>query len=145
LSEKAQSYDNHARWYPLWHFVAAPILTANVIVALVAVVRGPSMTTGWQLLVAIALVFAILASRNMNIMTQDRIIRGEERGRLKELLPADMQASIQEFTPDQLIGLRFASDEEVPGLAKQILDGSLTNRGAIKKAVKNWRADHMRV
>jgi len=145
LSEKTQTFDNHARFYPIWHFGAAPILTINVIVAAVALFRGPSLTTGWQLLVAIALVLAILASRNMNIMTQDRIIRGEERGRLRDLLPADMQSSIGALTPAQLIGLRFASDEEVPALTRQILDGSLADKTAIKKAVKNWRADHMRV
>lgn len=145
MAEKTQNFSNHGRFLPTWHFIAFPILAINVVVALVALFRAPSMGSGWQFLVAVALVLTVFTARTMNIMTQDRIIRGEERGRLGDLLPADMQASIDKLTTAQLIGLRFASDEEVPELTKQILDGSLSEQAAIKKAVKHWRADHMRV
>lgn len=146
MADKAQNFANHGRFYPVWHFVAFPILLINVIVASMALFDDPSRGTGWRFAVAVALLAAVYASRTMNLMTQDRIIRGEERARLKELLPADMvQDALEKLTPSQLIGLRFASDGELPELTKRVLDGELTGQKEIKQAVRNWRGDHMRV
>jgi hypothetical protein len=75
---------------------------------------------------------------------QDRLIRLEERLRLARLLPADMQSKCDEFTADQLIALRFASDSELPELAKRVHAEKIAERGAIKALVRTWRADHMR-
>jgi hypothetical protein len=69
----------------------------------------------------------------------------EERLRMETLLPDDLRPRIGEFTTGQLIGLRFASDEELPDLARRVLDEGLTDRKAIKQAVKSWRADHQRI
>jgi hypothetical protein len=67
------------------------------------------------------------------------------RLRLREVLPADLQARIPELTPRQLIGLRFASDAELPQLMRQVLAGSLGNTTEIKKAVTHWQGDYLRV
>jgi hypothetical protein len=48
------------------------------------------------------------------------------------------------LSEDQLIGLRFASDDEVVELAKQALEHNLT-RKQIKERIKDWRADYWRV
>jgi len=64
---------------------------------------------------------------------------------MRELLPQDLQARINDFTPEQFIGLRFASDAELPGLAAAMLRDNIQKRDAIKKMVKNWRADTLRV
>ena len=56
-----------------------------------------------------------------------------------------MQARCDELTADQLIALRFASDAEVPALAKRVMAERITIRKQIKALVKDWRPDNMRV
>jgi hypothetical protein len=75
---------------------------------------------------------------------QDRVIRLEERLRLQSLAPAEWHPQIHRLTEDQLIGLRFAADDEVVELAKLALEQSL-NRKQIKERIRNWRADTWRV
>ena len=76
---------------------------------------------------------------------QDRLIRLEERLRLSEILPEDLRGRIGDLKEGHLIGLRFAPDDEVPDLVRQILDGKLKGRKDIKKAIKTWRPDYYRV
>jgi hypothetical protein len=95
--------------------------------------------------VAIALVTGIFISRAMPLRAQDRIIRLEERIRLERVLPSDMRGRIGNLTPEQFIGLRFAPDDEVPELTRRALNGELNTRADIKRAIRNWRPDHMRV
>jgi hypothetical protein len=61
------------------------------------------------------------------------------------LLPEDLKPRIGEFTINQLVSLRFASDAELPNLARKVLDSKMTERKAIKQMVQNWRPDHQRV
>ena len=84
-------------------------------------------------------------ARRFALGVQDRVIRLEERLRMEQLLPEDVRGRIGELTTDQLIGLRFASDAELSGLVRRVLDGELTDRKAIKQAVGDWRADHQRI
>jgi hypothetical protein len=78
------------------------------------------------------------------VRVQDRVIRLEMRLRLAGVLPADLQARIPEFTVDQLVSLRFASDAELPGLARKVLDDKIADRKAIKQLIKEWQADYLR-
>jgi hypothetical protein len=78
------------------------------------------------------------------LKVQDRVIRLEERLRCQRLLPADLQPRITEFAAGQLIALRFASDAELPALARKVLDEKLTERKAIKQLIKNWKPDYLR-
>jgi hypothetical protein len=75
---------------------------------------------------------------------QDRIIRMEERQRLYALLPETLRARIGELSEAQLVGLRFASDAELPGLVEETLAKKLS-RAQIKKSIKVWRPDYFRV
>jgi len=81
----------------------------------------------------------------MPLRAQDRVIRLEEQLRLDRILPPDLRARIDELTPEQFIGLRFAPDEEVSELTGRSLSGELKTRTDIKRAIQNWRADHFRV
>lgn len=145
MADQTQTLGTHRRWIPAWHFFAVPILLINVFVVAVNFVRDQRLINGWAVLVAIALFLGIFLSRSMPLRAQDRIIRLEERVRLERVLPADLRGRIGDLTADQLIGLRFAPDDEVPELARRVLGGELKTGADIKRAVKNWRADHLRV
>jgi hypothetical protein len=140
-----QTYANHRRFFPMYHFFALPVLLINVIVAAVQFARAPSLMTGWIVVVALALALGIFSARYFPLRAQDRIIRLEERTRLERLLPADLRGRAGELRHSQLIALRFASDTEVPELARRTLSGELKNASDIKRAIRNWRADHLRV
>jgi len=140
-----QTYASHRRYIPEFHFFVLPVLTANVVVTVIEFVRHPRFITAWIAIVAIALGIGIWTARAMALRAQDRIIRLEERVRLGQLLPPDLRSRVGELQPSQLIAIRFAPDEEVPDLVRRTLDGELKTRGDIKRAIQNWRADHLRV
>ena len=144
-SESGQTLSNHTRFFPLFHFFAAPILFANLVYALLQLVRTPSLSTAWGALFAAGLVAGLTAARLMALTVQDRVIRLEMRLRLREVLPADLQARIPELTRQQLVALRFASDAELPDLVRRVCSGSLSNAKEIKKAVSHWQGDYLRV
>jgi hypothetical protein len=129
----------------MWHFFAIPVLLINVFVVAYHFVRDPQLISGWALLVAIALLIGIFLSRDMPLRAQDRIIRLEERARLERLLPSDLRGRVGELTAAQLIAIRFAADDEAPDLTRRTLNGELKSQGDIKRAIRNWRADHLRV
>ena len=140
-----QTYANHARWVPAFHFFVAPVLLLNVIHAVVRLARrGISWEGIVSLLVALALFIFIFYARLFALRVQDRVIRMEERQRMRELLPEDLQDRILEFSPGQLVALRFASDSELPALARKVLDEKIKEQKAIKLMIKNWRADYLR-
>lgn len=141
MAASAQTYATHAKFVPLYHYVALPILLANILIALWGVVQGPGLSSVWGLAVAVALFLGALFGRVFALAAQDRVIRLEERLRMREILPADLQARIPEFTREQIIALRFASDEELPALAARVLRENLQKRDEIKKLVTHWRAD----
>ncbi len=143
-SSAEQTYATHNRWLVPWHFIAFPLLLINVIVAAVALFKNPGSTTVWLLLVAVALVLTVFTARTMAITNQDRLIRLEERIRQNQLRPG-READVTKLAVDQLVALRFASDAEAPGLVDRVLAGDLSGRNDIKKAVKVWRGDTLRV
>ena len=140
-----QTYQNHARWVPLYHFVAGMIFPANAFVAAYQMVTSPSLESGFGLLLAVALVLAFFYLRAFALAAQDRVIRLEERLRMQALLPEDLTPRIYDFTTQQLIALRFASDEELPALARRVLDENIVDQKPIKQAITAWRADYQRV
>ena len=144
-AQQNQTLASHRRWIPMWHFFALPVLIINVFVVGVNFGENPSRPNAWAVAVAIALVIGVFVSRAMPLRAQDRIIRLEERIRLERLLPANLRGRIGELSPTQLVGLRFAHDDEVPELARRVLAGELTTRAEIKSAIRSWRSDDVRV
>ena len=145
MAESAQTYGTHRRFIPAYHFFALPVLFINIIVTAVRFARDPRLNTVWQVVVALALFTAILLLRFMAVRAQDRIIRLEERTRLERLVASDLRGRVADLTPSQLVALRFAPDDEVPELTRRALNGELKTQGDIKRAIRNWRADHLRV
>jgi hypothetical protein len=144
MPDAPQTYANHGRFHPIFHFLLAPILLINLIVSIVWLVRHPTFASIWYLVMAVALFIMGTLVRVNPMKVQDRVIRLEERLRLYALLPESQRARIPELTEDQLVGLRFAPDEELPALAQRAISEHLTRKD-IKKAIVNWRPDHWRV
>lgn len=149
--KKPQDYANHTRFDPLFHFFLAPVFLLGVILALIHFFAHLSDSSfrdnvhaGLIILLSVAMVTLLTKTRLYALKVQDRVIRLEERLRLSLLLPEPLRSRIPELTEDQLIGLRFASDGEVPKLVERALNEKLS-RKEIKKAVQNWRPDYWRV
>jgi hypothetical protein len=146
----AQNYKNHVRWDPAWHFFMVPMLMINIAFAAFKLVHDWHLKSnhhymfGWWLILSIVFFMAFMKARMYPLKVQDRIIRLEERLRLAALLSADDLAASQALTESQLIGLRFASDAELPALVARALKEKLT-REQIKEAIVNWRPDTFRV
>jgi hypothetical protein len=140
-----QSFHNHTRLVPPFHFFVLPMLAINFGWSIYRWVVSEFSLNGFEnVLMAAALVVFAGTARMFALRVQDRVIRLEERLRCERLLPADLRPRIGEFTCDQLVALRFASDAEFPELARKVLNEKLTERKAIKQLVKNWRPDYLR-
>ncbi len=141
---KQQTYANHARFDPWFHFFLAPVLLITLVAIVVQLVRHPNPGSAWHVVVALALVVLAVKARTYALKAQDRVIRLEERLRLAALLPEPLRARIWELETRQLIGLRFASDAEIPALVERALNEKLTEK-QIKQAIQVWRPDYHRV
>jgi hypothetical protein len=144
MADPVQNYKNHARFFPLYHFVVSPIFLINAIVEIKRLLATPTGAQAWSAALAVGMVCFVLAARTMALTVQNRVIRLEMRLRLREVLPADLQGKINDLRPGQLIGLRFASDAELPGLVRKVLAGELTSGRDIKQAVTDWQPDFLR-
>ncbi len=140
-----QSFQSHAKWVPPFHFFVLPVLLINFGFQIYWCVKpGFTISGVVSVLFAAAVVTGFVMCRVMAMKVQDRLIRIEERIRLERILPADMHARIGEFTIDQLVALRFASNAELPELARKVLDEKLNDRKVIKQMIKTWRPDFAR-
>ena len=145
MADTAQTYANHTRWHPLFHFFVLPVMLINFVWAIIECVRNPGRNQVWGIVVAAALVGLAFIARTNSLKVQDRIIRLEERLRYQQLLPADLARQAGSLAVGQIIALRFASDGELEELVREVLGGRLTKSAEIKKAIKNWRSDTFRV
>ena len=141
---QAQSFKNHGRFDPPFHFFLAIVSLVNLIVSIVYLIRHMNFPSAWFFVLSVAAFLALFKLRSYPLKVQDRVIRLEERLRLQTLAPAEWHAQIYRLTEDQLIGLRFASDAEVVELAKQALEHNL-NRKQIKERIRDWRPDEFRL
>jgi Family of unknown function (DUF6526) len=144
-NRKQQNLANHTRFVPPFHMFVLPVFLINLIWTIVRLVKiGATFESVFAVVMAIALILFALFARVFALTVQDRVIRLEMRLRLAELLPADLRPRIPEFTVAQLVSLRFASDAELPALARKVLDEKLNDRKAIKQLVKDWQGDYLR-
>jgi len=141
---KPQSYATHRRFDPWFHFGAMVLLTAAFVIACILAVRHFDLASVWGVVLSLGLLILLLRVRIYALRVQDRVIRLEETLRMKALMPEAWHVRLRELTPGQFVGLRFASDEELPVLVQQALDEKLSGE-AIKKRIRIWRGDTFRV
>jgi len=147
-----QNFSNHRRFVPGFHFVTSAILVVNAVWGLFRIYRAvrwshPSFNIVddcVEELVAIGLILMFVYIRNFPLAVQDRVIRLEMRLRLASLLPSDLKGRIHELSTGQLVAMRFASDEELPALTREVLDKQIRGRNEIKQLIRNWQPDHHR-
>jgi len=141
---KTQNYSNHGRFVPLFHFFTL----IGTLVLLIGSIVNLVKSSGSNLYDATLIVFGALLlmltafyARVFSLKAQDRAIKAEENFRHYLLTGKPLDSKL---TVRQIIGLRFASDEEFPELAKKAVDENLSEKD-IKKSVKNWKGDYYRV
>jgi len=141
-----QNYEHHTQYVTAYHRVIAPILVLTLIGSIVNLVQSWGdhqriYSASLIVVLTVCLIFTLLFARIFALKAQDRAIRVEEN--LRHFAMAGKLLDPR-LTLRQIIGLRFASDEEFAALARRAADENLTE-DAIKRAVKNWRADTYRV
>lgn len=144
MAHPVQSYSNHARFFPPVHFFVIPVLLLNVFYEMWHVWQTPNLGATFRVFVAAAIFGAALFARVQVLAVQDRVIRLEMRLRLRGILPPDLHPRINELTRAQMVALRFAGDEELPELVRDVLAGKLSTQKDIKLRVKNWQGDYLR-
>jgi hypothetical protein len=139
-----QSFEQHARYQPMFHFIASPITGIAAIHLTWVAVRNPTARHIGDALLMFGIACGIWVSRTMAVTVQNRVIRLEMRLRLKEILPGALVSRIPELTVRQLIALRFAGDSEMPSLVERTLKGEFAKPRDIKRAITDWQPDHLR-
>lgn len=133
------------RWYPLVHFVVVPLLILNLLWQVVRLWQEPTWDRGETVIMGVVFFLIVFTARIQAMKVQDRVIRLEEQLRYRGILPADLAERASGLKTGEMIALRFAHDDELAELVQRTLNGEFTKTREIKMAVKNWRADHLRV
>jgi uncharacterized protein DUF6526 len=129
MAEKVpQNFSNHTRFDPPYHFFILPVFAITLIITIVNLVGHPGLHSAWVVVFMLALSALVLRTRSYAVKVQDRVVRLEERLRLSFLLDEPLRARMGEFSESQLIGLRFASDAELPALAARALSETFESR-----------------
>jgi len=145
MANTPQTFANHTRWQPPFHFFIVPVMLINVIWSVVQFIKAPGLNSGWWIIVSVALLVLAFLVRVNSLTVQDRLIRLEEKLRYQQILPAPICQQASALNMGQIIALRFAGDDELEELVGSVLAGKLAKAGDIKRAIKGWRADMFRV
>jgi hypothetical protein len=144
LADREQTYKSHTRLLPPFHFFVVPVMLINLLNAGRHAFQQPTLHNGWEVIFALGLAALALFSRVQALTVQDRVIRLEERLRLRQVLPPELHQHIDTLSHRQLVALRFASDAELADLVREVVAGKLSTAKEIKLRVKNWRPDWLR-
>jgi|SRR3954451_12896952 len=139
-----QTRENHVRYHPPFHFFFAPAILLLLLLSIYEAIRNPGLTSAIQVLLVLVVGTVGFLARTYALKVQDRIIRLEEQLRLSGLLGEEYRSTIHALSEAQVIALRFASDAELPALARRAARERLSPK-LIKEQIKNWRADYWRV
>ena len=139
-----QTYKTHRRVVPAYHFGVLSALLAYFIWSVYQLVQGFTGAAVMGVILSVALMTMAITLRSQILRVQDRVIRLEMRLRLRENLPADLAARAAHLPVRQLIALRFASNEELPSLVQDVVEGKVVTPNDIKQKIREWQADHLR-
>lgn len=139
-----QTYKTHRRLVPAFHIGVLLSLLVYFLWSVYQLFNGFSVGALMGVLLSLALMTMAISLRSQILRVQDRLIRLEMRLRLREGLPAALAARAAHLPVRQLVALRFASDEELPSLVQDVVDGKLTAPNEIKQRIQQWQADHLR-
>ena len=123
-----QSLKNHGRIHIPFHVITFFVLIANLVFAIRHDVRHFGWWNTWVIVLSVVVFIPFFLIRMYPLKVQDRVIRLEERLRLQALAPAEWHAQFYRLTEDQLVGLRFAADDEVVELAEKALEENLSRK-----------------
>lgn len=139
-----QTFKNHTRLDPAFHFFAAPVAITAFVVTVIHLINRLTLTNACLVVLAAAFVVAVFLTRINSLKVQDRVIRLEETLRMERVLTEPLRSRIGEVRVGQFVALRFAPDAELPSLVEQTLAKSWKAKD-IKEAIRVWRPDHFRV
>jgi hypothetical protein len=145
MAMQTQDFSNHKRHFPLFHFIASPLLAVYVVYSIYALVRAPSLATAMDVVLAAGVTAALFASRLMVLTVQNRVIRLEMTMRLQRVLGAAVAAdALAKLSLGRLLALRFASDAELPVLITRVMSQELSTNLQVKQAIREWQPDLLR-
>jgi hypothetical protein len=142
-----QQYSNHIRFYPPHHFVFYPVVILGLVISVRGIFKHPEDDLEWYMITALWIMIGWLAymlRQHYALMVQNRIVRMEMRFRYYTLTQQRLEPLEEQLSFNQLAALRFASDNELAELTARTLREKLSP-DQIKKEVKNWLPDNMRV
>jgi uncharacterized protein DUF6526 len=144
---KIQNYQNHSRYYTPHHFIFYPVVIALAAIAASQSFHDSEHALLWLMLACVFALFGVLSfmmRQHYSLGNQNRIVRLEMRLRYYILTQKRFEVIENKLSRSQIFALRFASDEELPALVERAVKENLSG-DEIKKSVKNWLADEMRV
>ncbi len=144
-TEPTQSFANHARMVPGFHYVTGMMTLFFLGWSIRHAMTVRTFDASAEMIGAFALLGNYWYTRSFPLKAQDRVIRLEEQLRLTRLLPEGLRGRIDDLSARQLIALRFASDGEVTELVQWILSENVTDPKLIKQRIRTWRPDFHRV
>lgn len=141
-----QNFKNHTRLSIPYHYILLPLVLIFMAVAAYNFNKAIKADTG-RILAGLFLLGSVILfllawfCRKFALTAQDRAIRAEETLRYFSLTGKTFPKNLR---LRQIIALRFAPDEEFESLVNKSITEELSS-SAIKKEIKNWRADNYRV
>lgn len=141
-----QTYANHRRMHPLFHYVFSLLALVLLVMSIIELVESLQSGNGLIpsflfLLISIIVIIVFVLLRSYPLKAQDRAIRAEENLRHYVLTQKLLDSRL---TIGQIAALRFASDEEFPALCKKAA-AEQWSPDAIKNSIKSWRGDVYRI
>jgi hypothetical protein len=142
---RPQSFANHRAIPPPLYMLAGFALLVEAVHRARLAVEAPDFWSVCAVLTGVAFLIVFVASRRRAQIVQDRVIRLEMQLRLERLLGVGRKLDIERLTLPQRIALRFAGEAELPALFERVVKGELVRPDDIKRAVKDWQSDWLRV